>query len=238
MRKLIVSCDCGTKIRVPYSAIGRSGLCPECGRTVAITGARAVPSNGNDAADSGDGSTRARGIRRLFGRGAKNEEEDAKRRFAKAVDLYFSHRYAEALAIFADLSRRFPGNADIASGHEQCLQALQAPPRLALKDESAAEGALDADTVRRTVLDKLLHGSTEQVQLQAADIACRMLGLYAGSGAKARGGRKSDTARVDAKAGSDSVGLWQSVDSGENQDGDENGESGAFYVRPAGFVDF
>ena len=237
MRKLIVSCDCGTRIRVPYSAIGRSGLCPECGNTVAITGARAVPSNGNDAADSGGGTTtKARGIRRLFSRGAKTSEEDAKRRFAKAVDLYFSHRYAEALAIFADLSQRFPGNADIASGHEQCLKALQAPPKLALKDESSSEGALDADTVKRTVLDKLLHGSTEQVQLQAADIACRILGLYAGSRPKSRDGRRTRTSHVDVRPGSDSIGLWKDTEGDTVQK--ESEEPEPLYVRPAGFVDF
>jgi len=165
-------------MQVPRSALGRTGLCPACGATVRInsdtTTAAAPPRKG------------------LFTGGASwwreggKTNDDAKRRFGEAVDLYYSGRFAESLAIFNGLARDFPDNPDIRNGRVQCERALKRPGagrRLALEDRSQRleHAALDSDTVKRVVLEKLVAGESEAIQLQAADIAARILGLYEGA---------------------------------------------------------
>jgi len=151
-------------------------MCPTCGRTMQITGENAmtVPNR-----PMRDGFASAKGT---WFRGTEPGAplEDAKRKFGEAVDLYYSRRYAESLAIFDDLTRRYPGNADIENGRKECLSALRRPSPLALEHrQGAADGAqLDEETVKRIVLEKLLYGA-ETVQLQAAELAARILGMTA-----------------------------------------------------------
>ncbi|HOE67894.1 MAG TPA: hypothetical protein PLO62_15350 [Candidatus Hydrogenedentes bacterium] len=181
MQKLIVTCECGQRMQVPRSAIGRTGMCPTCGRTMAISADNSSPAT----------SSQQRG--RFFsaktswwrgGAAAVSPTDDAKRKFGQAVDLYYARHYAEALAIFDDLLRRYPGNADIESGRRECLASLRRPQQtLALEDKGAssfgnAGEELNETTIRRIVLHKMLHGSTDAVQLQAAEIACKLLGLF------------------------------------------------------------
>jgi hypothetical protein len=161
-------------MQVPRSAIGKTGMCPTCGQTVLITADNTRPV-----------TPPQRG--RLFGlkntswwRGAAEPPEDSKRRFGQAVDLYCSQRYAEALAIFNSLAKQFPGNPDIENGRAQCINALKRPPALALEDKSSPrpDARLEESTVKEIVLEKLINGSNETIQLQAAELACRMLGLF------------------------------------------------------------
>lgn len=179
MRKLILTCDsCGQRMQVPRSALGRTGLCPSCGASVRInndtTTAAAPPQKGTLP------------NRASWWREGGKTNDDAKRRFGEAVDLYYSGRFAEALAIFNGLSRDFPDNPDIQNGRVQCERALKRPGagrRLALEDQSQRlkDAVLDTDTVKRVVLEKLVAGETEAIQLQAADIAARILGMYDGA---------------------------------------------------------
>ncbi|MCL4219455.1 MAG: hypothetical protein KJ052_20940, partial [Candidatus Hydrogenedentes bacterium] len=112
------------------------------------------------------------------------QRQQGQQRFAEAVDYYFAKQYAEALAIFNELAQQFPGNAEIAKSRAQCVKALRKPPTLALEDRSRRLGgvSLDADTVRTVILDKMLHGATETVQLQAAELACKLLGIMSSQG--------------------------------------------------------
>ncbi|MBN2308734.1 MAG: hypothetical protein JXR94_07165, partial [Candidatus Hydrogenedentes bacterium] len=52
MRKLILTCDCGERMKVPRSAVGKTGVCPSCGRRIAITAGNTVgePADGKPAA--------------------------------------------------------------------------------------------------------------------------------------------------------------------------------------------
>ena len=112
--------------------------------------------------------------------GAAAPSEDAKQRFGHAADLFCAGRYGEALAIFDSLANEFPGNPDIESARTQCIGGHGRSP-LSLPGPNAGrtgEGELDAETVKRIVLDKMLNGSSDAVQLQAAELAGRMLGLF------------------------------------------------------------
>lgn len=177
MRKLILTCgSCGQRMQVPRSAIGRTGLCPACGTTVRINSDNTTTAGpARKTMFSGGGS---------WWRGGK-ANDDAKRRFGEAVDLYYSGRFAEALAIFNGLARDFPENADIQNGRVQCERALRHPGagrRLALehKTEQLKGAVLDRDTVKRIVLEKLVAGESDAIQLQAAEIAAKILGMYDG----------------------------------------------------------
>ncbi len=179
MKKIILTCDsCGQRMLVPRSAIGRTGLCPACGTTVHI--------NSDNTSTAGPARKGAFAGATSWWRGAGKANNDAKRQFGEAVDLYYLGRFAEALALFNVLARNFPGNPDIERGRIQCERALRNPGvgrRLALEDQSEQikDAALDRETVERIVLEKLLSGGSEAVQLQAADIAARILGLYDGA---------------------------------------------------------
>ena len=172
MRKLIVTCECGQRLRVPYSALGRSGVCVTCGRTIPII---------SDNARRESGATRAEPS---LGREPRWQRrptlsEDAKERFGKAVDLYNNQRYAEALAIFDSFLLQFPGNPEIEEARAQCLKALRrsripapdGPPKL------AEETRLDAATVKRIILDKMMYDASGAVQVEAAKLAAQILGL-------------------------------------------------------------
>ncbi len=188
MRKLILTCDsCGQRMQVPRSAIGRTGMCPSCGDTIKIRAHNTTttsPAKRSGLLSGGGNWWRSSGT---------PPTEDAKRKFGEAVDLFYGSRYAESLAIFDALVQQFPGNPDIENGRQQCLQALRKPQQtFALEDKTgpavgggsfggmaspAREGGLDKDTVRRIVIEKMLRSPNEAVQLQAADLAARLLGM-------------------------------------------------------------
>ena len=169
-------------MQVPRSAIGKMGMCPTCGRSTRISSAntRPLPNHGRGPAVH-EAPRRPRW-------GATAQEtyaeppEEAKQRFGQAVDHYYAGRYAEALAIFDTLAHDFPGNPDIEHGRGQCMKAMKRPALAAptgVAQPRRVQGELDEETIRRVVLDKLLNGATEEVQLRAAEIACKYLKLDA-----------------------------------------------------------
>jgi uncharacterized Zn finger protein (UPF0148 family) len=156
---------------VPVSVIGKTGLCPSCGERIKVT---------PEDAEADEERRRNRQLRQKAFRGRfRDVSEDAKRQFEQAVHLYYAKHYGEALAIFDSLVKEYPGNADVESAREQCLRMMT---RYALSEGSAThspqDGAeLNLETVKRVVLEKMLHGSREEIQLQAAELACRLLGV-------------------------------------------------------------
>ena len=178
MRKLLVRCTCGQEMQVPRSAFGKSGMCSSCGSTVRIGSDNTrpfAPANpaGRGTAGAMGGAGRAFNWRRIAG-----PSEGAKQQFGKAVDLYTSHRYAEALAIFDSLAREFPDNPEIDQARRQCLSAMNRstlPPPV--EPVGTAAGKLDEHTVKQVLLTKMLRGATDSIQLQAAELAARMLGM-------------------------------------------------------------
>lgn len=158
-------------------------MCPSCGETIKIRAHNTTTAAPPQSKKSGFfGGPVNRGSSWWRSSGAQ-PNEDAKRKFGEAVDLFYGGRYAESLAIFDALIKQFPGNPDIENGRQQCLAALRRPQdTLALEDNSAGyattrQGGLDKDTVRRIVIEKMLRSPNEQVQLQAADLAARLLGM-------------------------------------------------------------
>jgi len=171
MRKLLVTCECGQRLQVPYSALGKTGACATCGRTIQILpeNARREPlqssSHGGNSSDTHWQQTASIG-------------DEARTLFGKAVDLFNSQRYAEALAIFDSFAQRFPGNPDIEQARLQCLNGLRRSRITGPTMDSIHGVELNADTVKQIILEKLLYGPTPAIQLQAAHIACQILGLY------------------------------------------------------------
>jgi len=166
MSQLILTCDCGQSMIVPASALGRVGLCPDCGKEIQITEEAARPY----AAPAPN--------RKFFhpavAQPAETSNQDhASRSFAQSVDLYNQARYAEALTLLDALLQQFPGNHAIESARQQCLRALRESPR----DRESGQ-RLTPELVHRVLRDKMLHGKTETTQLQAAEIAARILRLY------------------------------------------------------------
>ena len=185
MRKLTLTCECGQRMQVPRSAIGRMGLCPTCGRTVRIsadntTAEKASANNSDDGGKTGA----FRGKKFWGGSGRATPDAEAKRKFGEAVDLFYNQRYGEALAIFNDLARDFPGNREIESGRAECLKMLRdsgGQPKLGYSAPRLPGGTagaeLNEETVKRIVLDKMLNSSSEMVQIQAAELAGKILGM-------------------------------------------------------------
>lgn len=195
MRKLVVTCQCGQRMQVPRSAVGKTGLCPSCGQSVTITN--------DNATQTGPAGGRPLNARQVWWNGQNAAPpEDARRKFGEAVDLYYNARYAEALAIFNALARQFPGNPDIENGRNQCMSALRRP-RMALEHQGGVSqnARLDEETVRRVVLNKMLHGASETVQLQAAELAARMLGLLSPNGKGSAPSESGEDERIVAPEG-------------------------------------
>lgn len=172
MRKLVVTCQCGQRMQVPRSAVGKTGLCPACGQIITISNdnAQAAPIGGNRPLHN---------ARQTWWQGRATPTEEAKRKFGEAADLFYAGKYGEAMAIFDTLAKQYPGNPDIENGRMQCLKALRQPP-LAIesrRSDISPDARLDEETVRRVVLEKLLLGS-EATQLQAAELAARILGMF------------------------------------------------------------
>lgn len=165
MRKLLLTCACGQRMRVPRSAIGKTGMCPTCGRTMPIGAENTTPQQ-------------IFGANKFWWSGQGPPSEDAKRKFGEAVDLFNAHRYAEAIAIFDALAKQYPGDPNIMNGRTQCLNALKRRPLALAHEGGDLDGAkLDEDTVKKVVLEKLLRGSTDTIRLRAAELACKILGL-------------------------------------------------------------
>lgn len=174
MRKLFITCDCGQQMQVPRSAIGKMGQCPSCGEKIPIN--RETTSSAPQARPSIHSTTRKR-----WGRTAK-PSVDAKQQFGRAVDLYCAGRYGEALAIFDTLHAEFPDSTEIERARRQCVEARnRGPLNLPGPGEGQVAGdELDEPTMRamrRIVVEKLLHGDTDVVQLQAAELIARMAGV-------------------------------------------------------------
>ncbi len=116
-------------------------------------------------------------------RGAPSIE--AKQRFGRAVDLYCAGNYGEALVIFNALRKEFPDSSEIEKARQQCLEARNREP---LNLPGPASGQVMGDdlddatfrAMRRIVIEKMLHGSTDTVQLQAAELVARMGGMLDG----------------------------------------------------------
>lgn len=169
-RKIILTCRCGQRMLAPVALIGREGLCPSCGERIRIT---------EEGAPQPEKPPRRAGlfrknVRRVI---TRNVTQDAKRRFDEAEDLYRASRYAEALRILDDLAKEHPASPDIESAREQCLRMMS---QYSLPAGASARAPLDPtqlniETVRQVVLEKLLRSPREEIQLQAADIALRIL---------------------------------------------------------------
>jgi len=175
MRKLVVTCQCGQRLQVPYSVLGRTGVCTTCGRTFEIqpdNARRDTPQVQHDAPT----------LREARWQRMQGVSDDVRQLFGKAVDLYGQQRYAEALAILDSFAQRYPGNPDIEQARGQCIAALRRP-RLGGPDQPEKR-ELTIETVKEIVLDKLLCGAPE-IQLKAAEIACTLLALQNGHPPKA-----------------------------------------------------
>lgn len=164
-------------MQVPRSAIGKMGQCPACGDKIPITR-----------------ETTSRTRRASMAKGTPNPNRwgsqkgpsiEAKERFGRAVDLYCAGNYGEALVIFNLLSQEFPDSIEIHKAREQCIEARNRDP-LNLPDPASGqvmgdqldEGILRS--MRRIVVEKMLHGSSDAVQLQAAELVARMAGVLDG----------------------------------------------------------
>lgn len=176
MRKYTITCKCGQRMLVPRSAVGKRGMCPSCGDAVDIGPDFVERQSHRNASYLRPGATRWQG-------GGSVSSDEARQRFGQAVDLFYAGRYAEALAIFDLLARQFPANAEVESGRARCVAVLN---RKALPGAlggatarlpSPQGGDLDAPTIKRVVLDIMIHGSNSEVRLQAAELACKLLGL-------------------------------------------------------------
>jgi len=177
-------CTCGQTMSVPESALGRVGLCPACGTEIAITRERIEQPTPAPLRPGGGLLSRKRSMQ--VTQGNENREE-AWRKFATAVDLYNNRRYAEALTLLNTLQQTFPGNPHVDAAQAQCAEALReaATPRLEYAGTPVDEATLSEELVKSIVLKKMLHGGTEEIQLQAAELGARLLGLL----------HASDTAR-------------------------------------------
>ncbi|MCF6284177.1 MAG: hypothetical protein L3K26_03175, partial [Candidatus Hydrogenedentes bacterium] len=107
---------------------------------------------------------------------------EAKQRFGRALDLYCAGSFGEALVIFDALMQEFPESMEIEKARHQCIEARNRDPlHLPGPDSGQVMGdVLDENTLRsmrRIVVEKMLHGATEPVQLQAAELVARMGGV-------------------------------------------------------------
>lgn len=182
MRKLTLKCECGQLMRVPRNAIGKRGLCPSCGQAVLITRNGGVSTNKQKRANDNEGWTK----KKSWWQGKNEPSESAKQKFGEAVDLYCGSRYAEALAVFELLAKEYPNNPDIVQGQRQCVRAMRRSTLPGAVSKGTTDrsrmltGATDLDknTVKRVLLDKMLNAQNENIQLQATELAARLLGMF------------------------------------------------------------
>lgn len=173
MRKILVTCECGQQMKTPRSSLGKMGTCLGCGRTMRITAGNTDPLPRSEKRDVPFGQASP-------GAPVSDRTDDARRHFGQAVDLYRTKRYAEALAVFDELAREYPGNPEIAHSREECIKAMRSTALLpAPGTRLLAQSDLDERTVRRIILDKLLNAPSDEIQLHAAELACKYLGYGA-----------------------------------------------------------
>jgi hypothetical protein len=106
---------------------------------------------------------------------------DAKEQFGRAVDLYCKGSYGEALVIFDALRQEFPDSTEIERARQQCVDARNRDP---LNLPGPASGQVMGDTLdentlrsmRRIAVEKMLHGESDAVQIQAAELVARLSG--------------------------------------------------------------
>lgn len=179
MKKRTLTCECGQDMLVPESALGRTGLCPACGNAIEITEQNTQPwEEVRPSAKRASGGLLA--LRDRHKVEVNNATREASwRKFAEAVDLYNSRRFAEALTLLNQLEEAFPGNLHIAEARDQCVEALEEgmAERKEYDGRPVQSNALNSDLVQALILDKMMRGATEEVQLQAAELAARMLGM-------------------------------------------------------------
>lgn len=174
MAKLVVICSCGQQSRVPYSALGRMGLCAGCGRTIRISkdntrpedaGPRVAPSS------MGPGWWKRRAA----------PSPEAIERFGRGVDLYNQGRYGEALAVFDALAHDMPDTPEIEQARNHCMSALRRPrlPEAEPSSRSTGSHELTEREIQQVILEKMRTGETDadRIQLEAARLAAEVLGL-------------------------------------------------------------
>ena len=210
MRKLILTCLCGQRMKLPRSAIGKKGLCPSCNREVDITASEARPENSGKAPkfyNPGPAPQSGQAGSQRF------SLMEAKQAFGRATDLFFERHYGEALSIFDSIACEYPDSPEIEDARRQCVVAMRRPPLAITQEPSAAPLALtgpqDKASVKDAVITKLMEkmqvGASDEIQLRAAELIVRMMGLFDddqdGQGA---GDAKNDDA-VDLEGNLDEV---------------------------------
>lgn len=175
MSKLSLTCACGQDMLVPESALGKVGLCPSCGVEIPIGTDNTRPYEPPRPTGGRLLSLQHRATPR-----DPDQQEQSWRRFAEAVDLYNDRHYAEALTLLNTLQEEFPGNPHIQTAREQCLRALQrSATALQVYDGQQIEDVrLSPELVKSVVLEKMLNSKDESVQLQAAQLAAHLLGMF------------------------------------------------------------
>lgn len=185
MRKLILTCLCGQRMKLPRSAIGKKGLCPSCGREVDITAGEARAEQRGTPPGFSSMPAAPQGIQ---GGAQRFSLMDAKQAFGRATDLFLERRYNEALALFDSIASEFPGTPEIEDARRQCLAAMRRPP-LALPHGPtsaplALEGPQNKASIKEAVITKLMEkmqtGDSDDIQLRAAELIARMMGLFEG----------------------------------------------------------
>ncbi len=174
---------CGERIQVPRSALGRTGLCPACGRALKISTDNASPMQAANASAAGNADVKIPS--------PESTIDDAQLTFGKAVDHYYAGEVAQALVLFSRLHARYPDREEIQRARSLCANAIRQatplPPQPSTrllesavdeKSQPAPANELTATTVRKFILHKMLHAETELAQIQAAEIAGRMVGLF------------------------------------------------------------
>lgn len=221
----MVLCVCGERIQVPRSALGRTGLCPACGRVISITADSATPAKGPTPAKPAP-VQQAAPFGASWNSGSGNAAPtEAKRHFAEAVDLYFSQKYAQALTIFETLADEYPDNADIVSGREMCMAALRNRQQMALEHQPNTQNQLPApldgagtnairrlsppsepipedvveDTLKHVLVEKMLNGKDDRIQLRAAELAIRVFGFGKKKPGDVDGEEKTEDTKDDAE---------------------------------------
>jgi len=183
MRKLLVTCMCGERIQVPRSALGRTGLCPSCGRAIKITTDNASPMQAPNASALTDADVKIPA--------PETAAEDAQLTFGKAVDHYYAGEVAQALVLLTRLSGRYPERDEIARARKLCAEAIRTATPLPPQPSTPAIGYTEANdstptdeneltttAVRKFIIHKMHHAETELAQIQAAELAGRMVGLF------------------------------------------------------------
>ena len=159
-------------MQVPRSALGKTGLCPACSRAIPIRTDNTQPAPPTGAFAPFSNTTPQVAP-------PSSPAEDDKRRFGEAVDLYFARRYAEALAVFNSLATRLPDCPEVEMGRSLCLKALQTRPTFALEDKRAPSdpSQLTEDLIKKLLVHLMMNASSQEIQLKAAELACRVLGI-------------------------------------------------------------